>query len=195
MTIYGKDRFFICGIEKVLKQLSSERENPFRRHASSIYVTTGMDMMEMYSLFFSRPPDHYAIFISSERYFDTLSRLFPDLIKLCLSEKMTAEELRQSLQVMSKLAEQNQQPGYTPYPFKFTGAEQQIMRLILRGHSLDDIARIRGVSPTTVSVQRNGLMKRTGTKSLQELCSLYSAMRAECGENSPVWQTGEHSAA
>ncbi|HKS33162.1 MAG TPA: LuxR C-terminal-related transcriptional regulator [Enterobacteriaceae bacterium] len=195
MTIYGKDRFFICGIEKVLKQLSSDRENPLRRHASSIYVTTGMDMMEMYSLFFSRPPDHYAIFISSERYFDTLSRLFPNLIKLCLSEKMTAEELRQSLQVMSKLAEQNQQPGYTPYTFKFTGAEQQIMRLILRGHSLDDIARIRGVSPTTVSVQRNGLMKRTGTKSLQELCSLYSAMRAESGENSPVWQTGEHSAA
>lgn len=195
MTIYGKDRFFICGIEKVLKQLSSERENPLRRHASSIYVTTGMDMMEMYSLFFSRPPDHYAIFISSERYFDTLSRLFPDLIKLCLSEKMTAEELRHSLQVMSKLAEQNQQPGYTPYTFKFTGAEQQIMRLILRGHSLDDIARIRGVSPTTVSVQRNGLMKRTGTKSLQELCSLYSAMRAESGENSPVRQTGEHSVA
>ena len=83
---------------------------------------------------------------------------------------------------MSMLAEQNQKPGYIPYVFKFTGAEQQIMRLILRGHSLDDIARIRGVSPTTVSVQRNVLMKRTGTKSLQELCSLYSAMRFGTGE-------------
>ena len=52
------------------------------------------------------------------------------------------------------------------------------MRLSLRGHSLDDIARIRGVSPSTVSVQRTRLMKRRGTKSLQELCSLYAAMRA-----------------
>ena len=131
----------------------------------------------MYCLFFSRPPDHSAIFISSYPFFDSLNCLFPGLIKLCLPEKISVEELRQSLQVMSMLAEQNQKPGYTPYAFKFTSAEQQIMRLILRGHSLDDIARIRGVSPTTVSVQRNGLMKRTGTKSLQELCSLYSAMR------------------
>ena len=190
MIIYGKDRFFICGIEKVLKQLSRERENPPRRNPSSIYVTTGMDIMEIYSLFFSRPPDHYAIFISSERYFDSLGRLFPDLVKLCLPETLTVEELRQSLQVMSMLAEQNQQPGYTPCTFKFTSAEQQIMRLILRGHSLDDIARIRGVSPTTVSVQRNGLMKRTGTKSLQELCSLYSAMRSGLGEKSSLWQAG-----
>lgn len=53
----------------------------------------------------------------------------------------------------------------------------QIMRLLLCEHSVEDIARIRGVSPTTVSVQRNSLMKRTGTKSLQALCSLYSAMR------------------
>lgn len=195
MTIYGKDRFFICGIEKVLKQLGSERENPLGQDASSVYVTTGMDMMEMYSLFFSRPPDHYAIFISSERYFDSLNCLFPGLIKLCLPEKISVEELRQSLQVMSMLAEQNQKPGYTPYIFKFTSAEQQIMRLILGGHSLDDIARIRGVSPTTVSVQRNGLMKRTGTKSLQELCSLYSAMRFRPGEKSPLCQTGEQSAA
>lgn len=178
MTIYGKDRFFIYGIEKILKQLSSERDSHSRHNAPCIYVTTGMDMVEMYSLFFSRPPDHYAIFISSERYFDSLGLLFPGLVKLCLSEKLSAEELRQSLQVMDMLARQNQKPGYTPYTFKFTSAEQQIMRLILRGHSVDDIARIRGVSPTTVSVQRNGLMKRTGTKSLQELCSLYSAMRA-----------------
>lgn len=49
---------------------------------------------------------------------------------------------------------------------------RQIMRLLRRGHSVEDIARIRGVS-----VQRNNLMKRTGTQSLQALCSLYSAMR------------------
>lgn len=195
MIIYGKDRFFICGIEKVLKQLRRERETPPGQNATAIYVTTGMDMMEMYSLFFSRPPDHYAIFISSERYFDSLGCLFPDLVKLCLSEKTSVEELRQSLQVMSLLAEQNQKSGYTPYTFKFTSAEQQIMRLILRGHSLDDIARIRGVSPTTVSVQRNGLMKRTGTKSLQELCSLYSAMRCEPAERSPTRRADEQNAA
>ncbi|MGM1332442.1 helix-turn-helix transcriptional regulator, partial [Klebsiella michiganensis] len=63
--------------------------------------------------------------------------------------------------------------------FNFTHAEQQIMRLSLRGHSLDDIARIRGVSPSTVSVQRTRLMKRMGTNSLQELCSLYAAMRTQ----------------
>ncbi|MNT43004.1 response regulator FixJ [compost metagenome] len=99
-------------------------------------------------------------------------------MKLCLSEKLTVEELRQALKVMSLLSAQNQSSGYLPDTFKFTNAEQQIMRLILRGHSLDDIARIRGVSPTTVSVQRNGLMKRTGTKSLMELCSLYTAIRS-----------------
>lgn len=195
MIIYGKDRFFIRGIEKVLKQVSSERENPPGQNTASIYVTTGMDMMEMYSLFFSRPPDHYAIFISSERYFDSLNCLFPGLIKLCLPENISVKELRQSLQVMSMLAEQNQKSGYTPDTFKFTSAEQQIMRLILRGHSLDDIAKIRGVSPTTVSVQRNGLMKRTGTKSLQELCSLYSAMRFSPGEKSPFGKASEQSAA
>ncbi|MDU4229392.1 MAG: LuxR C-terminal-related transcriptional regulator, partial [Klebsiella grimontii] len=43
----------------------------------------------------------------------------------------------------------------------------------------DDIARIRGVSPSTVSVQRTRLMKRMGTNSLQELCSLYAAMRTQ----------------
>ena len=195
MIIYGKDRFFISGIEKVLKQLRRERENPPGLSTATLYVTTGMDMMEMYSLFFSRPPDHYAIFISSERYFDSLNCLFPGLIKLCLPENLSVAELRQSLQVMSLLAEQNQKPGYTPYTFKFTSAEQQIMRLILCGHSLDDIARIRGVSPTTVSVQRNGLMKRTGTKSMQELCSLYSAMRYRPGEKSQLRQAGEQNAA
>ena len=60
------------------------------------------------------------------------------------------------------------------------------MRLSLRGHSLDDIARIRGVSPSTVSVQRTRLMKRMGTKSLQELCSLYAAMRASDRSRTPA---------
>lgn len=80
---------------------------------------------------------------------------------------------------MNILSRQNSPPGYRHHSFKFTRAEQQIMRLILGGHSLDDTARIRGVSPTTISVQRNSLMKRTGTKSLQALCSLYSAMGSD----------------
>ncbi|MDY1037177.1 helix-turn-helix transcriptional regulator [Enterobacteriaceae bacterium RIT714] len=179
MTIYGKDRLFIYGIEKILKQLRGERGAGASGDPPCVYVTSGMDIQEMYSLFFSSPPEHHAIFITSERYFDSLNRLFPGLLKLCLSEKLTVDELRQALRVMSLLSAQNQSAGYLPDTFKFTNAEQQIMRLILRGHSLDDIARIRGVSPTTVSVQRNGLMKRMGTKSLQELCSLYSAMRTQ----------------
>jgi len=169
MTIYGKDRLFIYGIEKIRQQLNKERGNAFRQAEPTIYVTAGMDIMEIYSLIFSHPPPHYAIFISSERHFDSLSLLFPDLVKLFLAERLGVEELRQALAVMSQLAAQNHQPGYTPGVFKLTSAEQQIMRLLLRGHSVDDIARIRGVSPTTISVQRNGLMKRTGTKSLQEL--------------------------
>ncbi|CCJ71122.1 response regulator receiver protein [Cronobacter condimenti 1330] len=148
-------------------------------HASPacVYVTSGMDIQEMYSLFFTFPPVHHSIFIASERYFESFNRLFPGLMKLCLPESLSVEELRQALSVMSLLYEQNQSAGYRPDIFKFTAAEQQIMRLLMRGHSLEDIARIRGVSPTTVSVQRNGLMKRTGTKSLQELCSLYTALR------------------
>ena len=177
MTIYGKDRLFIYGIEKILRQLSREKGSRFRSGGAAIYVTAGMDIVEMYSLFFSSPPPHYSIFISSERHFDSLTLLFPGLVKLCLAEDVHVHELRQALEGMILLCQQNQQPGYIHGAFKFTSAEQQIMRLLLRGHSVEDIARIRGVSPTTVSVQRNSLMKRTGTKSLQALCSLYSAMR------------------
>ena len=173
MTIYGKDRVFIYGVESILRELGDDAGA-----SRCVYVTRGMDIQEMYALFFRHPPDHYAIFITSERHFEAINRLFPGLLKLCLSERLTVEELRQALRVMSLLSAQNQSSGYLPDTFKFTNAEQQIMRLILRGHSLDDIARIRGVSPTTVSVQRNGLMKRTGTKSLMELCSLYTAIRS-----------------
>lgn len=177
MPVYGKDRFYIYGIETILKQLYQERGGGNRASPSCIYVTSGMDIVEIYALYFSHPPVHHAIFITDERHFDAINRLFPGLIKLSLAENLGVEELRQALTIMLLLAEQNQRAGYRAAPFKFTAAEQQIMRLLLRGHSLEEIARIRGVSPTTVSVQRNGLMKRTGTKSLLELCSLYSAMR------------------
>lgn len=88
------ERFFIYGIEKVLKLLNCERDCRSKRTASCIYVTTGMDI---------------------------------------------------------------------------TG-------------------------PTTISVQRNGLMKRTGTKSLQELRSLYSAMRFGISENGVSRQASEQRA-
>jgi len=179
MTIYGKDRLFILGIEHIIRQLHKERGEPYRIREVAIYVTAGMDIVEMYGLFFSRPPTHYAIIISAERHFESLTLLFPGLVKLCLAESVCVEELRQALSVMNMLARQNNPPGYRHDSFRFTRAEQQIMRLILGGYSLDDIARIRGVSPTTISVQRNSLMKRTGTKSLQALCSLYSAMRSD----------------
>lgn len=178
MTIYGKDQLYISGIKKILRQLSREEENRFSSGELSIYVTSGMNIVEIYSLFFTRPPAHYSVFIAAERHFDSLTLLFPGLVKLCLPAQLRVDELSQALKVMNLLSVQNDQDGYHPGTFKFTSAEQQIMRLLLRGHSLEDIARIRGVSPTTVSVQRNGLMKRTGTKSLQELCSLYRAMRA-----------------
>lgn len=178
MIIYGRDRFYIDGIERILTALSLERGGEEGSAPACIYVTAGMEMQEMYSLLFTHPPVHFSIFITSERYFDSLHQLFPGLTKLCLSENLGAEELRQALRVMSLLSEQNQSAGYLPDTFKFTDAEQQIMTLILHGHSLEDIARIRGVSPITVSVQRNSLMKRTGTKSLQELCSLCAAIRA-----------------
>lgn len=179
MTIYGKDRLFIFGIEQIIRQLHKERGEPYRSDELAIYVTAGMDIVEMYGLFFSRPPTHYAIFISAERHFESLTLLFPGLVKLCLAESVGVDELRQALSVMNMLTRQNSPSGYRHHNFKFTRAEQQIMRLILGGHSLDDIARIRGVSPTTISVQRNSLMKRTGTKSLQALCSLYSAMGSD----------------
>lgn len=179
MIIYGRDRFYIDGIKRIIAELKRERGGESGGAPSCIYVTAGMDIQQMYSLLFTHPPVHLSIFITSERYFDSFHQLFPGLTKLCLSEKLGAEELRQALRVMSLLSEQNQSAGYLPDTFKFTDAEQQIMTLILHGHSLDDIARIRGVSPITVSVQRNSLMKRTGTKSLQELCSLYAAIRAK----------------
>lgn len=177
MTIYGKDRFFIYGIEKILKQLRYEQNIGASANRPYVYCTSGMAIQEMYSLLFTKIPIHYSVFITSERYFDSINRLFPALVKLCLPERVGVGELKQALWVMCLLSEQNQKPSYLPDTFKFTNAEQQIMKLIMRGHSLDDIAQIRGVSPTTISVQRNGLMKRTGTKSLQELCSVYAAIR------------------
>lgn len=176
MTIYGKDSFYLYGIEKILKELHPEGSEYANNEQPYVYVTCGMEVHEIYSLLFSRQPVHHSVFITSERYFDTINRLFPGLIKLYLPERLGVDALRQALWVMRLLSEQNKTAGYLPHTFKFTTAEQQIMRLLIRGHSLGDIARIRGVSPTTVSVQRNGLMKRTGTKSLQELCSLYSAL-------------------
>ncbi|WP_434585323.1 helix-turn-helix transcriptional regulator [Klebsiella sp. R390] len=176
MTIYGKDSFYLYGIEKILKELHPEGNTKNNSEQPYVYVTAGMEVHEIYSLLLTRPPVHHSVFITSERYLDTINQLFPGLIKLYLPERLGVEALRQALWVIRLLGQQNKMADYLPRPFKFTTAEQQIMRLLVRGHSLGDIARIRGVSPTTVSVQRNGLMKRTGTKSLQELCSLYSAL-------------------
>lgn len=151
MTIHGKDRVFISGVETLLQELNDGADAGL---SNCVYVTCGMDIQEIYALFFRHPPEHYAIFITSERHFEAINRLFPGLLKLCLSERLTVEELRQALKVMGLFSAQNQSVAYLPDTFNFTHAEQQIMRLSLRGHSLDDIARIRGVSPSTVSVQR-----------------------------------------
>lgn len=188
MTIYGKDRVFIYGVEKILQGLCEEASAGAEAEsdAACIYVTHGMDIQEIYALFFRHPPEHYAIFITSERHFEAINRLFPGLLKLCLAERLTVDELRQALRVMRLLSAQNPSVAYLPARLNFTHAERQIMRLSLRGHSLEDIARIRGVSPSTVSVQRTRLMKRMGTKSLQELCSLYAAMRASDPSCSPA---------
>lgn len=186
MTIYGKDRVFIYGVEKILQALSDEAGTEAESDAACMYVTHGMDIQEIYALFFRHPPEHYAIFITSERHFEAINCLFPGLLKLCLAERLTVDELHQALRVMRLFSAQNQSVAYLPARLNFTHAERQIMRLSLRGHSLDDIARIRGVSPSTVSVQRTRLMKRMGTKSLQELCSLYAAMRASDRSRTPA---------
>ena len=143
MTIHGKDRVFISGVENIVQELS---DGAGAGLSNCVYVTCGMDIQEIYALFFRHPPEHYAIFITSERHFEAINRLFPGLLKLCLSERLTVEELRQALKVMGLLSAQNQSVAYLPDTFNFTHAEQQIMRLSLRGHSLDDIARIRGNS-------------------------------------------------
>ena len=47
MPVYGKDRFYIYGIEKILKQLYQERGGGNRASPSCIYVTSGMDVVEI----------------------------------------------------------------------------------------------------------------------------------------------------
>ncbi|VUS40908.1 helix-turn-helix transcriptional regulator [Klebsiella grimontii] len=178
MPIYGKNRFYIHGIEKILKHLSLKRGEGDCLNTFCIYVTTGMDILEIYSMYFSHRPSHYSIFITDERHFNVLNCLFPGLIKLSLEEKLGVDELRHAMTIMTLLAEQNQSTSYHTHLPKLTAAEEHIMQLSLRGHSLNEIGRIRGVSPTTISVQRSGLMKRTGTKNLLELCSLYRAIQS-----------------
>ncbi|QHM70001.1 helix-turn-helix transcriptional regulator [Mixta intestinalis] len=175
MNVFGKDSFYICGVKAILQEIAKQRRSHSPPLDRCIYVTTGMDLAEMFSCMTQHPPHNYAIFISPERYFYILKRLYPDLTILCLPEQLTVSELRQALTVMETLQVQNAAVNNAQNLFKFTQAEQQIMRLTLRGYSIDEIASIRSVSPSTVSVQRSGLMKRTGTKSIQELCVLYSS--------------------
>lgn len=101
MTIHGKDRVFISGVENIVQELSDGADAGL---SNCVYVTCGMDIQEIYALFFRHPPEHYAIFITSERHFETINRLFPGLLKLCLSERLTVEELRQALKVMGLLS-------------------------------------------------------------------------------------------
>lgn len=83
MTIHGKDRVFISGVETLLQELNDGADAGL---SNCVYVTCGMDIREIYALFFRHPPEHYAIFITSERHFEAINRLFPGLLKLCLSE-------------------------------------------------------------------------------------------------------------
>ncbi|WP_258041592.1 helix-turn-helix transcriptional regulator [Citrobacter amalonaticus] len=143
-----------------------------------LYVMAGMDPAEIFTCLTLHPPTDFAIFISAKRHYDLLNRLSSELTTLCVAEHLTLSELRQTLAVMEMLRRQNAPGSHAQNHFKFTRAEQQIMQLTLRGHSIDEIARIRGVSPVTISVQRSGLMKRTGTKSILELCALYRAYQS-----------------
>ncbi|QHM76487.1 hypothetical protein C7M52_02463 [Mixta theicola] len=175
MNVFGKDSFYICGVKAIMREIAKRHRSHSPPLNLCIYVTAGMDLAEMFSYLTQHPPHNYAIFISPDRYFSILKRLYPDLTILCLSERLAVSELRQALTVMETLQAQNAAVSDTQNLFKFTRAEQQIMRLTLRGYSIDEIASMRSVSPSTVSVQRSGLMKRTGTKSIQELCVLYSS--------------------
>ena len=109
MTIHGKDRVFISGVETLLQEMSDGADAGL---SNCVYVPCGMDIQEIYALFFRHPPEHYAIFITSERHFEAINRLFPGLLKLCLSERLTVQELRQALKVMGLLLAQNQSVAY-----------------------------------------------------------------------------------
>ena len=82
MTIHGKDRVFISGVETLLQELNDGADAGL---SNCVYVTCGMDIQEIYALFFRHPPEHYAIFITSERHFEAINCLFPGLLKLCLA--------------------------------------------------------------------------------------------------------------
>ncbi|MTH46607.1 helix-turn-helix transcriptional regulator [Intestinirhabdus alba] len=178
MKIYGKDPLFIRGVKEVVGQMVKQHSTYASALLLRIYVMSGMDITEIFSCLQRNPPEDYAIFIAAERDFDLLKRLYPDRLTLCVAESATLSELRQALAVMETLRRQNLCLSETPGGVKFTRAERQIMQLTLRGYSIDDIARARRVSPVTISVQRSGLMRRTGTRSLLALCALYRAYEA-----------------
>ena len=57
MTIHGKDRVFISGVENLVQELSDGTDAGL---SNCVYVTCGMDIQEIYALFFRHPPEHYA---------------------------------------------------------------------------------------------------------------------------------------
>lgn len=50
-----------------------------------------------------------------------------------------------------------------------TGREQDVIKLVVAGHSTKDIAKILGISPRTVEVYRSSIIQKLGTKSLLNL--------------------------
>ncbi|EIY4985269.1 helix-turn-helix transcriptional regulator [Klebsiella quasipneumoniae] len=176
MEIYGTDNYFITGIKELLRKEKSQKAHN-HQVSSPIVVMSGMQPYEAYPFLLSIKPRHYTIFVSSERYFDSIKCLFPGMIKLLISDKTSASEFLKCFLIVNRMCEQNERKPYFPENLKFSKAEVEVLALIHKGHSIREVAAIRGVSPKTISVQRKILMARMGIKSSQSLISLSSVVK------------------
>lgn len=176
MRIYGNNFYLNTGLKSIIKQLNIESNIDHHHKSLCIIAAAGMNLYDVYNLLLTIKPEHYAIFIASDRYFESISYAFPGMIKLCLHEDISTSEFRQTLLTMLMLSSQNKIPRYCRPPIGLSRAEKEVMGLFREGYNIDDVARIRGVTPKTISLQRCKLMKRLGVKSLQELLSFFDVL-------------------
>lgn len=159
------------GVKELLKNESSKHgyQNTV---PTSVIVISGLKTYEIYPFLLSIIPQNYTMFIASERYFDSIQSFFPGMIKLLVSDKATTSEFLHAFYILNRMCEQNERKPYFPEMLRFSKAEVELLELIDKGHSLREVAAIRGVSPKTISVQRQILMGRMGITSAQGLISL-----------------------
>jgi Response regulator containing a CheY-like receiver domain and an HTH DNA-binding domain len=176
MRIYGENYYLNTGLREILNQLKREYKIDHHHKSSCIIAASGMSLCEWYNLLVTVKPDHYAVFVVSQRFFESISNFFPGMIKLCLHDDISTSEFRQALLTMHRLSSQNRMPRYCGPPIVLSSVEKQILGLYREGYNVDDIARVRGVTSKTICLQRSNLMKRLGVNSLQELLSFYDVI-------------------